>query len=163
MKVCTVVYRARSVISCSNNGRNLVGTPVSCQVYQIMQNEKPPRRIVPEYESAPLCTDVASSGLVCNAFVQGRGQMCYTKDETSRHNDLVGQASHSQPVPGSIEDLHKKACLEGGMFYVDPESGYNVMTEVAHLKRGKCCGNTCRHCPFDHVNVKKRQNRGTKT
>ena len=27
------------------------------------------------------------------------------------------------------------------------------MTEVAHKKRGKCCGCGCRHCPFNHANV----------
>lgn len=63
--------------------------------------------------------------------------------------------------PASIEDLHRTACLKGSMFYVDPASGYNVMTEAAHLKRGKCCGNACRHCPFDHVNVKERESKRT--
>lgn len=33
------------------------------------------------------------------------------------------------------------------------ENGLMVMTEHFHLKRGKCCGNKCRHCPFDHENV----------
>ncbi|MEC8739468.1 MAG: DUF5522 domain-containing protein [Bacteroidota bacterium] len=27
------------------------------------------------------------------------------------------------------------------------------MTENYHLKRGNCCGNKCKHCPFDHKNV----------
>ncbi|CAE7942744.1 TDA3 [Symbiodinium necroappetens] len=27
------------------------------------------------------------------------------------------------------------------------------MTEVAHKKRGKCCGCGCRHCPYNHANV----------
>ena len=50
--------------------------------------------------------------------------------------------------------VHEEACLAGKDFYKDPTSGYNVFTEVAHRKRGKCCGSGCRHCPFDHVNVK---------
>jgi hypothetical protein len=28
-----------------------------------------------------------------------------------------------------------------------------VFTAWYHLKRGECCGNGCRHCPYDHVNV----------
>jgi hypothetical protein len=36
-------------------------------------------------------------------------------------------------------------------FYV--ENGLMVLTERYHLKRGSCCGNGCRHCPYDHVNV----------
>lgn len=34
--------------------------------------------------------------------------------------------------------------------YIDPLSGYSVFTAHAHLARGHCCGNACRHCPFGH-------------
>lgn len=33
------------------------------------------------------------------------------------------------------------------------EEGYMVFTQAYHLARGSCCGNKCRHCPFDFVNV----------
>jgi len=36
-------------------------------------------------------------------------------------------------------------------FYL--EDGYVVFTAAFHLRRGTCCGNRCRHCPYDHVNV----------
>ena len=39
--------------------------------------------------------------------------------------------------------------------YIDPASGYQVLTSQAHLKRGTCCGNVCRHCPFEYINVPK--------
>ena len=29
------------------------------------------------------------------------------------------------------------------------ENGYMVMTEKHHLKRGYCCKNKCRHCPYE--------------
>jgi len=29
------------------------------------------------------------------------------------------------------------------------ENGFKVMTEQYHLKRGYCCKNKCRHCPYD--------------
>jgi diphthamide synthase (EF-2-diphthine--ammonia ligase) len=29
-----------------------------------------------------------------------------------------------------------------------------VFTEVAHKERGKCCGSGCRHCPYNHENVR---------
>jgi len=54
-----------------------------------------------------------------------------------------------------IEDLHREACKKQQMFYIDPKTGYKVMTSIAHLKRGKCCGNKCRHCPYNYINVKK--------
>ena len=34
------------------------------------------------------------------------------------------------------------------------ENGRWVFTEVFHQKRGTCCGSGCRHCPFEHVNVR---------
>jgi hypothetical protein len=30
-----------------------------------------------------------------------------------------------------------------------------VFTEAYHLRRGRCCGSRCRHCPYGHVNVPK--------
>ncbi|KAJ3213329.1 hypothetical protein HK099_007455 [Clydaea vesicula] len=55
--------------------------------------------------------------------------------------------------------VHKAACEKGGLTYEDPETGYTVFTELSHLKRGKCCGNKCRHCPFDHVNVRENKSK----
>lgn len=37
--------------------------------------------------------------------------------------------------------------------YIDPKTGYSVMTELLHRRRGYCCGNACRHCPYDRENV----------
>jgi hypothetical protein len=34
-------------------------------------------------------------------------------------------------------------------FYYDDKTGYRVMTESYHKRRGSCCGNVCRHCPYD--------------
>lgn len=33
------------------------------------------------------------------------------------------------------------------------ENGYRVMTEAYHKRRGSCCGNGCRHCPYDPKHV----------
>ena len=33
------------------------------------------------------------------------------------------------------------------------ENGLMVMTEHYHLKRGYCCGNKCKHCPYEHEAV----------
>lgn len=34
------------------------------------------------------------------------------------------------------------------------ENGYRVMTESYHKRRGSCCGNGCRHCPFEPAHKK---------
>lgn len=33
------------------------------------------------------------------------------------------------------------------------EDGFTVMTEAFLLQRGYCCGNGCRHCPYDYKMV----------
>lgn len=53
-----------------------------------------------------------------------------------------------------IEELHQNAMLKGSTTYIDPATGFTVFTELAHLRRGKCCGNICRHCPYGWENVK---------
>ena len=41
--------------------------------------------------------------------------------------------------------------LEPDDYYM--ENGLMVLTERYHLRRGSCCGDGCRHCPYDHVGV----------
>jgi hypothetical protein len=36
---------------------------------------------------------------------------------------------------------------EGEDYYLN-EEGYRVFTEAYHLKRGYCCRNFCKHCPY---------------
>lgn len=45
--------------------------------------------------------------------------------------------------------------MDEGDYYLN-ESGLMVFTEQFHRKRGYCCGNECKHCPYDHENVKKK-------
>ncbi len=46
-----------------------------------------------------------------------------------------------------INQLNKKD-------YYYTKEGYIVFTEKYHLKRGYCCNNNCKHCPY-----KKRKNK----
>ncbi|WP_165500427.1 DUF5522 domain-containing protein [Pedobacter psychroterrae] len=39
--------------------------------------------------------------------------------------------------------------MEEGVDYYFNENGFMVFTEVYHLKRGYCCKNKCKHCPWD--------------
>jgi len=45
-----------------------------------------------------------------------------------------------------------KELTEGVDFYYN-EQGLMVFTEKFHLERGYCCGNGCRHCPFNYDRV----------
>jgi ATP-binding cassette subfamily B (MDR/TAP) protein 1 len=49
--------------------------------------------------------------------------------------------------------VHDTACAAGQLHYVDPTTGYQVFTRIAHEQRGWCCGSGCRHCPYSHQNV----------
>lgn len=73
-------------------------------------------------------------------------------------SSLVSNASaslsQSETFLKDIEELHESACSRKESFYIDPATSYRVMTRIAHLKRGECCGNKCRHCPYNHINVK---------
>nr|XP_023403999.1 uncharacterized protein C1orf53 homolog isoform X1 [Loxodonta africana] len=44
-----------------------------------------------------------------------------------------------------IAEVHAAACAAGQLNYVDPASGYTVLTQLAHVRRGECCGSACRH------------------
>ena len=53
----------------------------------------------------------------------------------------------------NLDELHLAACKEGRETYIDPSSGYQVLTSEALRRKAKCCGNSCRHCPYGHINV----------
>ena len=59
------------------------------------------------------------------------------------------------PTPSPDERVQRQG-LEPDDFYWSPE-GYMIFTEKYHLKRGACCGNGCRHCPYGHKAVKRVQ------
>lgn len=42
----------------------------------------------------------------------------------------------------------KQNVIEGEDFYFN-ENGLMVLLEKYHLDRGYCCGNGCKHCPFE--------------
>lgn len=41
---------------------------------------------------------------------------------------------------------------EGDHYYLD-KTGLLVFTEKYLEQRGSCCGNGCRHCPYNYKNV----------
>jgi hypothetical protein len=49
-----------------------------------------------------------------------------------------------------MDKMHE---LEEGEHYYYNEQGYIVLTEKFHLSKGFCCGNGCKHCPYNYENV----------
>jgi hypothetical protein len=46
----------------------------------------------------------------------------------------------------------KKEFEENIHYYT--EKGKIIFTEIYHLQRGSCCGNSCRHCPYEPKHTK---------
>jgi hypothetical protein len=46
-----------------------------------------------------------------------------------------------------MDEFSKHRELDPEDYYYSPE-GYVVFTEKFHLKRGYCCQNGCKHCPY---------------
>ena len=63
----------------------------------------------------------------------------------------------SAPLDSSAIDrilsLHQQAVASHSDSYTDPATGYKVFTSAA-LSRRQCCGNACRHCPYQWRGVK---------
>ena len=48
-----------------------------------------------------------------------------------------------------MEEFSNKGKFEKGDFYYS-EEGYIIFTEQYLLKRGYCCKNGCKHCPYGY-------------
>jgi len=53
-----------------------------------------------------------------------------------------------------MKEFSKRHLLEKDEYYYSPE-GYVIFTEKYHLKRGYCCNNNCKHCPYKKAEKKK--------
>ena len=47
-----------------------------------------------------------------------------------------------------IERLHTLACQRRDNGYIDPTTGFYVLSAHYLEQRGQCCGSGCRHCPY---------------
>ncbi|KAF5889943.1 uncharacterized protein DAT39_020357, partial [Clarias magur] len=91
--------------------------------------------------SARMCSEVA---LISRGTREARGSNQSAATVREAHQTHAGTHALSEQ-DRLIRSLHQDACEAGKTTYTDPESGYTVFTEVAHKKRGRCCGSACRH------------------
>ena len=52
------------------------------------------------------------------------------------------------PRRDEILAAHRAARSAGAATYVDPATGFLVLTSDELARRGTCCGQGCRHCPY---------------
>ncbi|KAF2359164.1 hypothetical protein FHG87_010081 [Trinorchestia longiramus] len=69
--------------------------------------------------------------------------------------DLQSQLDREQlsDEEWDIHCAHAEAIKKRQFTYDDPVTLNRVMTRLCHFLRGKCCGNACRHCVYNHENV----------
>ncbi|MGI8757576.1 MAG: DUF5522 domain-containing protein [Acidimicrobiales bacterium] len=54
----------------------------------------------------------------------------------------------NEAVSAQIAARHQRACDAGLSSYLDPATGYSVLTARYLAERGTCCDQGCRHCPY---------------
>jgi hypothetical protein len=64
---------------------------------------------------------------------------------TEPHHDRL---SPDDPAYAEIIRRHAAALAAGADTYVDPGSGFTVLTAAYLARRGSCCESGCRHCPY---------------
>jgi hypothetical protein len=52
-------------------------------------------------------------------------------------------------------EAHAAAVERGEPEYIDPTTGYVVLTAPTLLARGECCGSGCRHCPYPEADQRR--------
>ena len=80
-------------------------------------------------------------------------QQLQNNNNNNNNNKMNDDTTTTKNNTADIEDLHRLAVLQGSTTYVDPTTGFTCFTELAHLQRGQCCGNRCRHCPYGWIHV----------
>ena len=74
------------------------------------------------------------------------------RTETLNRSNGQGMIGRCMPNPARetalIQTLHAHACSNNLPTYTDPFTGYEVFTADFLRRRGYCCGNGCRHCPY---------------
>jgi len=114
-----------------------------------------------------LCSTTGSSKVSPSRSVRKKSAQTVTKTATTSPTTKTSSSSSKSNDKNyniqDIEDLHIQALQSQSKTYIDPETGFTVFTEYAHLKRGKCCGNVCRHCPYGWENVSYRRQKNNTT
>ena len=82
---------------------------------------------------------------LCPACLKAKVQLAiseFVSDVKAGKRENTAASFQSAEVGSLVSDID---------FYI--EDGRYVFTAWFHLKRGDCCGSSCRHCPYEHRNV----------
>lgn len=75
-------------------------------------------------------------------------------EESMKRSEIKWQTYDTMTVEErDIYLAHLTAVKNRKLYYIDPKTKLKVMTMSQLLFAQKCCGNGCRHCPYEHENV----------
>jgi hypothetical protein len=66
----------------------------------------------------------------------------------SDHEPHPSRLAPDHPLRAAILEAHARAVAAGADSYLDPGTGYTVLTAAFLRARGSCCDSGCRHCPY---------------
>lgn len=75
-----------------------------------------------------------------------RCQSCLARVIAARIESSIQENSHAQMLEMACRFRHQDGLLEHIDYTL--ENGNHVFSRWYHLKRGSCCGNGCRNCPY---------------
>jgi len=92
--------------------------------------------IVSSHILRSLATDRFEPACLCRSCLETLERPCRGLDTDAAVLSKIPERLENSRLAGHEED-----------YYVG-ENGRVVFTAAYHLRRGNCCGNGCRHCPF---------------
>ena len=72
---------------------------------------------------------------------------CLSKAIADRIDQTIEEKGCEQMVEMASQYKNNNELIDGIDYTM--EEGYMVFSKWYHLKRGSCCGNGCRNCPYD--------------
>lgn len=101
------------------------------------------KEIAESFTKAGILDRVESSEGIINTCLCST---CFKKVFAEKLNTLLGTLSIKSLIQLAKPYKDEKTFIE----YIDytTENGYCVFSAWYHLKRGTCCNNNCRHCPY---------------
>ena len=73
---------------------------------------------------------------------------CLIKATITKINQYINSLTPAETLNNKAKDLPKTKTLIEGIDFYEENNNY-VFTAWYHLKRGNCCKNDCRHCPYE--------------
>lgn len=98
-----------------------------------------------QLKTCPNC----SANLTCGSQEEKCWCMTYAPLSTlNEEKDCLCEACLKVAIKATAQSSKEIAVRQEEDYYI--ENGFYIFTRSYHLKRGTCCKNGCRHCPYGY-------------